>query len=392
MTRPPLALAVLLLLAAPAAAQEREAVSIATLEDGLAALRQVDGRAAELAAAIERLKGTEGFSTEYGAEEEEPPLVAELRALEAEGEALDARRTALIEAVREAAQLDRAALLRALARAPDAVTLEVCAPIAAALGRSDPEAAKALVECARRLQPAPAPVRAALADLGGPEPAGLLLDLGLREKDPLSLRQALAASFEVALPRVLEAAGAPDPALVDAAGQALDTFAAPRTDDAAGRLEGLARAFGPAGARGRVALVGLIVRHVPDADEAATEAGAALNDLVGRTLLGLSSQDLPDGVRAAIALAGGAVQGEPGAALVLAGLADPAAAVRRAAAAAAGRGRHRAAAPALLDLLEEGEEGDRRAARAALKAVAGRDLGDDVVRWRRWWALQPATD
>ncbi|MBX3471743.1 MAG: HEAT repeat domain-containing protein [Planctomycetes bacterium] len=375
--------------AAGAAAQDH----LGSVADGLAALGALDARAARITARVQEIRDDDNAILERSIDpDEEPPeLLRELLALEAEAAELDARRARLLEALHDVALRDRAGLLKVLGSTKEPAHLEACAPAAGALGRADPAVARALLACARRVSPAPAPLRQAVADLGGPEAAGVLAELGAREKDGLSLRLALDAAFEAALPRVLDATASADPALAEAAVHALSTVEVRPPldpDDLGGaseRFDRLVTVFSTAkGDAGRAALVGLIARHAP-----ADPAAADLHDLLGRTLLRLQAESPSDAVRAAIALAAGGTRGPAALEVVTAGLADPVQAVRRAAAAAVARGRHRGAAPALLDLLEEGDEPDRHAARAALKALAGRDLGDDIARWRRWWSSQP---
>jgi hypothetical protein len=62
--------------------------------------------------------------------------------------------------------------------------------------------------------------------------------------------------------------------------------------------------------------------------------------------------------------------------------------VRRAAALAAGQKDARVLIPELIDLLDDDEALVQRAARASLKAMAGKDLGDKQPPWREWWKRQ----
>jgi hypothetical protein len=61
--------------------------------------------------------------------------------------------------------------------------------------------------------------------------------------------------------------------------------------------------------------------------------------------------------------------------------------IRRAAAIAAGQKDAKILIPELIDLLGD-EDGVKAAARASLKAMAGKDLGDKPQPWREWWKTQ----
>jgi hypothetical protein len=60
--------------------------------------------------------------------------------------------------------------------------------------------------------------------------------------------------------------------------------------------------------------------------------------------------------------------------------------IRRAAALACAMKEDRANVPRLIELLEDPEPAASRAAHAALKSLAGRDLGPQPAPWKDWWA------
>jgi hypothetical protein len=62
--------------------------------------------------------------------------------------------------------------------------------------------------------------------------------------------------------------------------------------------------------------------------------------------------------------------------------------IRRAAAIAAGQKDAKVLIPDLIELLGDEESLVQRAARASLKAMAGKDLGDKPQPWRDWWKKQ----
>jgi hypothetical protein len=67
-------------------------------------------------------------------------------------------------------------------------------------------------------------------------------------------------------------------------------------------------------------------------------------------------------------------------------LRDDDAEVRRAAALACAMKDDRANAPRLIELLQDPEPAAARAARAALKTLAGQDLGPEPASWKDWWS------
>jgi hypothetical protein len=60
--------------------------------------------------------------------------------------------------------------------------------------------------------------------------------------------------------------------------------------------------------------------------------------------------------------------------------------VRRAAALACAMKEERAHVPRLIEMLQDPEADVARAAHAALKSLAGQDLGRDAAAWKEWWS------
>jgi hypothetical protein len=69
-------------------------------------------------------------------------------------------------------------------------------------------------------------------------------------------------------------------------------------------------------------------------------------------------------------------------------LKDDDAELRRAAAIAVGQKDRKTLIPDVIDLLDDKDENVRAGARASLKAMAGKDLGDKPGPWRLWWEKQ----
>lgn len=377
--------AFLLLLPAPLRAQDDAPPVVASVEDGLRQLREVGARLAVIGVELEKIRTTPGFSEEFDAEP--PPELERYLGLRQEEEALAGREEQLRAGLSDAAQSDRAGLLQALSTAQDAHALEACAAAAPA---GDPDVASALLACARRVRPAPAGVRAALARTGAPAAAALLVELGVAERDGTTLRLALEAHAD-ALGPVLDATNHAEPAVAQAARRALEDVEVgqgPDLDAVHARIERILERSPRLSVEGRALAAGLIARHARPAPWSEGEVRAELVAMVGAALRQLYTFDAPEPVRAAVALGAAALEGEVGLDLLLEiATTDAATGVRNAAVFALGRARHRAAVPALIDLLEADDTLDHAALVKALATIAGRDHGGrDVEAWRRWWS------
>lgn len=415
------ALVIALLSGAPLGAQEPappavtdEGLFFASVDDALdtfvrtqGQLEQVDRLLAQARAAgllsDDRLAGevdSQDDEDEEDAEPTAPPSEADLAARAALADGLTehlARHAALsaqlrwtAQAVRAMAPTHRSDLLAALdGKEPARVDL-VAEALSALLPDVDVEAA--FVRAARRLKPVPARLRACLLRCG-PEGVGLVLDLGLAEKDLTAVASALGAADGSGIARVVAATASRDPELAAVALRGLGRARPDPADDLGSTTERLAALSellrGPAlSVEARCALVSFMGRHVPpatsdggrpDRQERMAQVSSALRQAY--------DEQLEEQVRSTIAAALGAVEHPEATSLLLELLSadESTPALRHAALAGLVRARTLDAVPALIDLLEH-RGLPPSACRKALRTITGRDYGESHEAWRGWWA------
>jgi hypothetical protein len=341
---------------------------------------------------------------------EEKPTPPAVRTLENSYRALEEKTRQVQARLVEEAEKDVSPVLSALGQANnDVAFIDILVQVAARAGKDDTSTTTALIQLAERFEPCPPRVVSALADVDCRDADMFLLELGAKEKSPAILAAAGRAGDPAVVQSLISWAEDEDKALSKASLRAVSRLEPPSkvhprrfkelqessTDSVRGRGRGLELM---AGLDGQTLYLQELRRLTRSKIETVRSENLRTALIV---YLGLfrEREDLPflkgvleksqdETVRLAILGALGNL-GEEAGEFLLEQLRERGSdlAAQKRCVEALGASRHRLAARALMDLLDD--PALQEEALRALRRIAGQDFGRSPNRWLRWWRAQP---